>query len=245
MNLTYRILVKYFPSYEQTFKELQQLKEASSFKLHIQLIQQYVCGVLGNFDRKVKFLLLINTAEGRLYLGVSVFKGVSPIKYVKGKGTLELVSLLKVVTTESLINFDFIVSYRGIKMNIADLQGFEARLESMKNPRERRSFLHSLYCDLNGKNYSDDIKTTTANSPYLVKTMDVSLQKEREFIQYGANILRRFGFETHADKLLDAYKNSHLQVDPSEGYAAENRTRALDRLIGVSERVLLFPTNMK
>lgn len=129
-------------------------------------------------------------------------------------------------------------------MNITDLQEFEARLESMKNPRERRAFLHSLYCDLMGKNYSDDIKTTIANSPYLVKTMDVSLQKEREFIQYGANILRRFGFETHADKLLDAYKNSHIQVDPSEGYTAKNRTRALDRLMGVSERVMLSPTNL-
>lgn len=129
-------------------------------------------------------------------------------------------------------------------MGTNDIKDFEARLEAMRNPRERRAFLHSLYSDLMGYNHSDDIKTTTANSPHLLKAHDVSLKEERNFIEYGAGTLRKFGFTSHADKLVNSYNNSHFPVDSSEGYTAENRTRVLDRLMGLSERVVLFPNDI-
>ena len=120
------------------------------------------------------------------------------------------------------------------------LKEFEARVEKM-NPRKRRAFLHSLYTDLMGYNHSENMDATVANSPHLRKAHDVSLKAEREYIECGAEILKRFGFTSHAKKLLDSYTNAHLSIDASEGYTVENRTRALDRLSGTWERAVLFP----
>ncbi|MCK5016461.1 MAG: hypothetical protein KAS32_05240 [Candidatus Peribacteraceae bacterium] len=132
-------------------------------------------------------------------------------------------------------------------MNIGELKKFESRLVMM-NPREKRAYLESFYHDLMGYswNYSNNVETVVANSPHLLKAHDKSLKREREFIEYAAKILKtykKYGFEPHANKLLDSYSNHHLMVDIPEGHTAENRTRVIDRLMGISERAVLFPNN--